>query len=108
MDISRLGSCWFPLIDQSDNHVLSDPWYQDLGCVQSVKSAQSLFLGQFSYPGIMAFTDVDELLRQLSLEEKVSLLSGVDIWHTPEVPRLGIGAIKVVHMQASSCESFFG
>ncbi|KAM0326350.1 hypothetical protein ACHAQA_006952 [Verticillium albo-atrum] len=42
----------------------------------------------------MATSEIDVLLRQLSLEEKVSLLAGVDIWHTPEIARLGVGAIK--------------
>lgn len=40
----------------------------------------------------------DELIRllgKLTLEEKVFLLSGVDTWHTREIPRLGIGSIKV-------------
>ena len=38
---------------------------------------------------------VEELLGQLSLEEKVSLLSGHDLWHTPAIPRLGIPALKL-------------
>ncbi|KAL1852069.1 hypothetical protein VTK73DRAFT_9310 [Phialemonium thermophilum] len=42
----------------------------------------------------MASTDVDTLLQQLSLEEKIFLLSGADVWQTQEVPRLGIGSIK--------------
>ena len=37
----------------------------------------------------------EQLLRQLSLEEKVTLVAGVDFWHTPAVPRLGIPALKV-------------
>ncbi|THZ53679.1 hypothetical protein D6C86_09762 [Aureobasidium pullulans] len=35
-----------------------------------------------------------DLLSKLTWEEKVSLLSGADGWHTQEIPRLGIGAIK--------------
>ncbi|KAK7417457.1 hypothetical protein QQX98_004577 [Neonectria punicea] len=42
----------------------------------------------------MTSTDVEVLLGELSLEEKVSLLSGADIWQTQEVSRLGIGSIK--------------
>ncbi|KAF7552734.1 hypothetical protein G7Z17_g4133 [Cylindrodendrum hubeiense] len=42
----------------------------------------------------MASTNIETLLGQLSLEEKVFLLSGVDIWQTQEVSRLGIGSIK--------------
>ncbi|THV80113.1 hypothetical protein D6D27_08835 [Aureobasidium pullulans] len=36
-----------------------------------------------------------DLLSKLTWEEKVSLLSGADGWHTQEIPRLGIGAIKM-------------
>lgn len=39
-------------------------------------------------------TPIDELVKNLTLEEKVSLLAGADIWHTQEIARLGIGAIK--------------
>ncbi|KAL6399235.1 Glycoside hydrolase, family 3, C-terminal [Ilyonectria robusta] len=42
----------------------------------------------------MASTDIETLLGQLSLEEKVFLLSGSDIWQTQEISRLGIGSIK--------------
>jgi beta-glucosidase-like glycosyl hydrolase len=38
---------------------------------------------------------IDTLLKQLSLEEKVSLVAGSDMWHTPGVPRLGIPGLKV-------------
>ncbi len=36
---------------------------------------------------------VEELLSQLTLREKVSLLSGEDDWHTVPIPRLGIPAL---------------
>src|SRR5579883_2029054 len=39
--------------------------------------------------------DVDELLRQMTLQEKVSMLAGSDMWHTTPVERLGIPAVKV-------------
>lgn len=38
---------------------------------------------------------VDELLTQLTLEEKVSLLAGKNYWSTQPVPRLGIPSIKL-------------
>ncbi|HVM08238.1 MAG TPA: glycoside hydrolase family 3 C-terminal domain-containing protein [Acidimicrobiales bacterium] len=38
---------------------------------------------------------VDELLRQLTLQEKVSLTAGYDMWHTPPVERLGIPPLKM-------------
>lgn len=40
-------------------------------------------------------TTVAGLLLELTLEEKVSLLAGADMWHTQEIARLGIGSIKV-------------
>lgn len=38
---------------------------------------------------------VEELVNQLSLKEKVSLLSGKDIWNTVPIERLGIPAITM-------------
>jgi beta-glucosidase len=35
------------------------------------------------------------IIKKLRVEEMVSLLAGVDFWHTAAVPRLGIPAIKV-------------
>lgn len=37
----------------------------------------------------------DDLLLQLTLEEKASLCSGSDFWHTRAVPRLGIPAVMM-------------
>jgi len=38
---------------------------------------------------------IEELLKQMTLEEKVSMLAGSDAWHTQSVERLSIPAIKV-------------
>jgi beta-glucosidase len=38
---------------------------------------------------------IDDLLNQMTLPEKVSLLAGADMWHTVPVERLGIPALKV-------------
>jgi beta-glucosidase len=38
---------------------------------------------------------IESLVKLLSIEEKISLLAGVDFWHTAAIPRLGIPAIKV-------------
>lgn len=38
---------------------------------------------------------IETLLSQMTLQEKVSLLGGADMWHTMPVERLGIPAIKV-------------
>ena len=45
----------------------------------------------------MADHDVDPeaLIAQLSVEEKVALAAGADLWHTVGVPRLGIPVVKV-------------
>ena len=39
--------------------------------------------------------NIDVLLDQLTLEEQVSLLSGLDTWRTVPVPRLNIPSLKV-------------
>ena len=39
--------------------------------------------------------DLNELLAQLTLDEKVSLVAGESTWYTQPVERLGIGSIKV-------------
>ncbi|KAF9885310.1 hypothetical protein FE257_013027 [Aspergillus nanangensis] len=38
--------------------------------------------------------DIEYIISQLSLTEKVSLLSGVDAWHTFPIPRLSVPAIR--------------
>ncbi len=37
----------------------------------------------------------NELVAQLSLEEKIALVSGADVWQTAAIERLNIGAVKV-------------
>jgi beta-glucosidase len=39
--------------------------------------------------------DVDQLLKQLTLEEKISLLAGKNFWETVPIKRLGIPSAKV-------------
>ncbi|THZ94901.1 hypothetical protein D6C82_08027 [Aureobasidium pullulans] len=39
--------------------------------------------------------DIEQLLTQLTLEEKVSLTAGKDFWHTVPVPRLNIPSIRL-------------
>ncbi|KAH7403006.1 putative beta-glucosidase I [Cadophora sp. MPI-SDFR-AT-0126] len=43
----------------------------------------------------MAKLDVDRVLEELSLNEKVSLLSGKDFWHTTAIPRLSIPSLRL-------------
>jgi beta-glucosidase len=38
---------------------------------------------------------IDDLLKQMTLEEKISMLAGADLWHTVAVPRLDIPQFKV-------------
>ena len=37
---------------------------------------------------------IDDLLKQLTLDEKISMLAGADLWHSVAVPRLGIPQFK--------------
>jgi beta-glucosidase len=39
--------------------------------------------------------DIDGLVKRMTLEEKVSILAGTDLWHLRGIKRLGIPAIKV-------------
>src|SRR3989442_10482201 len=38
---------------------------------------------------------IDQLLGELTLDEKTAIVAGVDLWHTAPVPRLGVSALKV-------------
>jgi beta-glucosidase len=38
---------------------------------------------------------IDQLLSEMTLEEKVSILSGEDFWSVPAIERLGIGKLRV-------------
>ncbi|KAF2755591.1 beta-glucosidase [Pseudovirgaria hyperparasitica] len=38
--------------------------------------------------------DVEALLEELDLDEKISLLSGIDFWHTKGIPRLKIPSLR--------------
>lgn len=38
---------------------------------------------------------IEALITKMTLEEKVSLVSGIDFWHTQNIDRLGIPSIKV-------------
>ena len=38
---------------------------------------------------------IDSLIKELTLEEKVSILSGSDSWHTSAVERIAIPRIKM-------------
>ncbi len=39
--------------------------------------------------------DIDKLVARMTLDEKISLVAGVDLWHTAAIERLGIPAIKM-------------
>ena len=43
----------------------------------------------------MTDNEVEQLIEKLTLEEKVSLLAGADLWHTTAIKRLGIPPIKL-------------
>lgn len=39
--------------------------------------------------------DIKKIISEMTLEEKASLLSGLDFWHTKPVERLGIESVMV-------------
>lgn len=42
-------------------------------------------------------TNVDEVLKTLTLEEKVSLLAGKDFWETVPIKEKGVPSVKVLY-----------
>ncbi|KAK4959126.1 beta-glucosidase [Elasticomyces elasticus] len=42
----------------------------------------------------MASIDVEKVLEQLTLDEKISLLAGTDFWHTAAIPKHGIPSLR--------------
>lgn len=50
--------------------------------------------------------DIISLLKKLSIEEKISLLSGVDGWQTQDIPGLGIGSLKVLYILLQKPSSY--
>ncbi|GEQ71689.1 hypothetical protein JCM33374_g5375 [Metschnikowia sp. JCM 33374] len=43
----------------------------------------------------MAVIDVENVLSELTLTEKIGLISGIDFWHTYAVKRLGVPSVRV-------------
>ncbi|KAH7075725.1 glycoside hydrolase superfamily [Paraphoma chrysanthemicola] len=39
--------------------------------------------------------NVEDLLEQLTIKEKIDLLAGIDFWHTKSIPRLNIPSIRL-------------
>ena len=39
--------------------------------------------------------NIKEIISGMSLQEKIAFCTGADFWHTKELPRLGIPAIKM-------------
>ena len=37
---------------------------------------------------------IDDLIKQMTIEEKISMLAGADLWHSVGIPRLGIPQFK--------------
>ena len=44
--------------------------------------------------------NIDKILKELTLEEKASLCSGSDFWHTEEIKRLDIPSISCLQLSA--------
>ncbi|KAH8815580.1 glycoside hydrolase family 3 protein [Xylogone sp. PMI_703] len=43
----------------------------------------------------MATIDVEDVLSKLTVEEKISLLSGIDFWHTKALPKYGVPSLRL-------------
>ncbi|TDZ68034.1 putative beta-glucosidase J [Colletotrichum trifolii] len=69
------------------------PAFIDPNCSCPEGQSDNLYTGAAFMDALEA--TVRKLLVQLTLEEKVSLLTGSDTWHTQDIARLGIGAVKL-------------
>lgn len=47
------------------------------------------------YPSPHNDFDVDQVLAKLTVDEKISLISGSDPWHTAPIPRFNIPKIRL-------------
>jgi hypothetical protein len=45
--------------------------------------------------GVVAEQDLQGLIQQMSLDEKISMLAGKSVWETANIDRLGIPSLKV-------------
>lgn len=52
--------------------------------------------------GSHAAPDIDAILGQLTLEEKISLLAGKNFWETVDIPEKGVPSVKVRQCQIST------
>lgn len=48
--------------------------------------------------------DIEKVLSELTLVEKISLLTGSDMWHTTPLPNHGIPAVRMTDGRESSTE----
>lgn len=60
---------------------------------QSVFLSTNLDIRFWQYNGRKDMDNIDNLIEKMTLEEKASLISGGDFWHTSEISRLGIKKI---------------
>ncbi len=54
----------------------------------------------------MSNFDVEEILQQLTLDEKISLLAGRDFWHTVPVKLIRIPSIRTSKLMVSEEPDF--
>ncbi len=72
---------------------LANAAHQSTKQTQNTSHQEKLFL----------MTQIQELISQMTLEEKAALCSGLDFWYTKPIDRLGIPSIMVaddVHKQS--------
>lgn len=62
--------------------------------IETFKRTLSSVMGS-SQEAVHKDFDVEDVLSKLNIEEKTSLLSGTDFWHTASIQRLNIPAIRV-------------
>lgn len=67
-------------------------WAGDIMCGYELASCSTF---STMPPSDIANGDVDHIVEALTTDEAILLTAGVGFWHTHQVPRLGVPAIKV-------------
>lgn len=72
-----------------------------------INTGYQVIVGRQIYARMVATMsdDIEHLLSQLTLDEKISLIAGKSQWRTASIERLGIPSLKVSEILQKQCYS---